>query len=196
MSLSTKPFFSRHPVFLHVCLASSLLLAPLGVSAQSSSSSSSSGGNPDATISKEPPTKSAPRIAQPEAAGDWRLLGESARRQLAVNPLIPAPYRGLARASEELRATDEAVGAYRALALLDDTDPAGVHYHLASLLRQSGKPKEARREVLKSLEQAPRFREALRAIESRSATLRWPITSSSFCGRSFSSGLSTSTTAE
>ena len=95
-----------------------------------------------------------------EAAGDWRLLGENARRQLAVNPLIPAPFRGLARASEELGATDEAVGAYRALALLDDTDPAGVHYHLASLLRQSGKPQEARREVLKSLEQAPRFREA------------------------------------
>jgi tetratricopeptide (TPR) repeat protein len=95
-----------------------------------------------------------------EAAGDWRHLGENARRQLAVNPLIPAPYRGLARASEELRATDEAVSAYRALALLDDTDPAGVHYHLASLLRQSGKPEEARREVLKSLEEAPRFREA------------------------------------
>jgi tetratricopeptide (TPR) repeat protein len=95
-----------------------------------------------------------------EAAGDWRLLGENARRQLAVNPLIPAPYRGLARACDETQATDEAIGAYRALAFLDDTDPAGVHYHLASLLRQSGKPKEARREVLKSLEAAPRFREA------------------------------------
>ena len=95
-----------------------------------------------------------------EAAGDWRLLGENARRQLAVNPLIPAPYRGLASASEKLGARDEAVAAYRSLALLDDTDPAGVHYHLASLLRQSGKPEEARREVLKSLEQAPRFREA------------------------------------
>ena len=46
------------------------------------------------------------------------------------------------------------------LSLLDDTDPAGVHYHLASLLRQAGKPQEARREVLKSLEEAPRFREA------------------------------------
>lgn len=43
---------------------------------------------------------------------------------------------------------------------LDDTDPASVHYQLASLLRQAGRPKEARREVLKSLEQAPRFREA------------------------------------
>ena len=95
-----------------------------------------------------------------DAAGDWRALGENARRLLAVNPLIPAPFRGLARASEELGSRDEAIGAYRSLALLDDTDPASVHYHLASLLRQAGKPQEARREVLKSLEQAPRFREA------------------------------------
>jgi tetratricopeptide (TPR) repeat protein len=95
-----------------------------------------------------------------EAAADWRLLGENARRQLAVNPLIPAPYRGLARASEELGAREEAISAYHSLALLDDTDPAGVHYHLASLLRQAGKLQGARREVLKSLEQAPRFREA------------------------------------
>ena len=71
-----------------------------------------------------------------EAKGDWRSLGENARRQLAVNPLIPAPYRGLARASEELGVIDEAVIAYRSLLLLDDTDPAGVHYHLASLLRR------------------------------------------------------------
>jgi tetratricopeptide (TPR) repeat protein len=95
-----------------------------------------------------------------EAKGDWRALGENARRQLAVNPLIAAPYRGLARASEELGAIDEALRAYHSFLLLDDTDPAGLHYHLASLLRRSGKPKEARREVLKSLEQAPRFREA------------------------------------
>ena len=95
-----------------------------------------------------------------ETAGDWRVLRENSRRQLAVNPLVPAPFRGLALASLELGDRDEAVSAYRALALLDDTDPAGVHYHLASLLRQSGKPQEARREVLKSLEEAPRFREA------------------------------------
>ncbi len=95
-----------------------------------------------------------------DARGDWRSLGENARRLLAVNPLIPGPFRGLARASEALGSRDEAIGAYHALAILGDTDPAGVHYHLASLLRLAGKPQEARREVLKSLEHAPRFREA------------------------------------
>jgi tetratricopeptide (TPR) repeat protein len=59
---------------------------------------------------------------------------------------------------------DEAVTAYRALAILDDTDPAEVHYHLAKLLRQAGKPQEARREVLKSLEEAPRFLDAHRLL--------------------------------
>ncbi|MBB5343788.1 hypothetical protein [Tunturibacter empetritectus] len=52
-------------------------MAPLAVLAQSSSSSSSSEGNPDATISKEPPTKSAPRIAQPEAGGSAITLETS-----------------------------------------------------------------------------------------------------------------------
>ena len=87
-------------------------------------------------------------------------MAKNARRFLAVNPLIPTPHRQLARAAEHLGERDEALTAYRAVALLDDTDPAEVHYHLAKLLRQAGKPQEARREVLRSLEEAPRFREA------------------------------------
>jgi tetratricopeptide (TPR) repeat protein len=81
-----------------------------------------------------------------------------------VNPLIPTPHRQLARASEQLGERDEAIASYRALALLDDTDPAEVHFRLAKLLRQAGKPDEARREVLKSLEDAPRFLDAHRLL--------------------------------
>jgi len=95
-----------------------------------------------------------------ETAGDWPGVAKNAQRLLAVNPLIPAPYRRLGRALEALGNRDGALTAYRALALLDDSDPALVHYHLASLLRQAGKPREALREVLKSLEEAPRFRDA------------------------------------
>jgi tetratricopeptide (TPR) repeat protein len=96
-----------------------------------------------------------------EAAGDWSGVAKNARRSLAVNPLVPAPHRSLAKAAEHLGDRDGALTAYRAVALLDDTDPAGVHYRLARLLRDAGKPQEARREVLRSLEEAPRFREAL-----------------------------------
>ena len=100
-----------------------------------------------------------------EAARDWQGLARNARRLLAVNPLIPAPHRELALASEHLGDRDEAIRCYRALLLLDDTDPAGAHYRLARLLaRRRQAVKEARREVLKSLEEAPRFPEAHRLL--------------------------------
>jgi tetratricopeptide (TPR) repeat protein len=99
-----------------------------------------------------------------ETAGDWRGLAKDARRLLAVNPLIAAPYRQLARAAEHLGEPDEAMTAYRAVVMLDDTDPAEIHYRLAKLLDQKGQRDEARREVLKSLEEAPRFLEAHRLL--------------------------------
>ena len=99
-----------------------------------------------------------------EAAANWEGVAKNANRFLAVNPLIPAPHRHLAHAAEHLARRDEAIAAYRALSLLDDTDPAEVHYRLAKLLGQAGKKDEARREVLKSLEEAPRFLESHRLL--------------------------------
>jgi tetratricopeptide (TPR) repeat protein len=99
-----------------------------------------------------------------EAASDWQAVNRDARRLLAVNPLIPAPYRRLARASEQLGDVDQALAAYQAVALLDDSDPADVHYRLARILQKQGKRDEARREVLKSLEEAPRFLDAHRLL--------------------------------
>ena len=95
-----------------------------------------------------------------EAAGNWRAVELNANRMLAVNPLIPAPHRYLALASEKLGKRENAVTAYQAVALLDDSDLAGIHFRLATLLKESGKTTEARREVLKSLEEAPRFLDA------------------------------------
>ncbi|MDR3635676.1 MAG: peptidase MA family metallohydrolase [Isosphaeraceae bacterium] len=99
-----------------------------------------------------------------EAAGDWEGVARNACRMLAVNPLTPIPHRALGRAAEHLNHREEALTAYRALALLDETDPADVHFRLAKMLAQSGKTGEARREVLKALEDAPRFREAHRLL--------------------------------
>jgi tetratricopeptide (TPR) repeat protein len=95
-----------------------------------------------------------------ESASDWNALAGDARRMLAVNPLIAAPHRALAHAAEKLDRVSEALAAYRALALLDETDPAETHYQLARLLAITGEPDLARREVLKSLEAAPRFLKA------------------------------------
>src|SRR5262249_26090539 len=99
-----------------------------------------------------------------QEAGDWSGLAKDARRLLAVNPLIPAPHRQLARAAEHLGQSDEAITAYRAGAMLDESAPAEVHYRLATLLNQKGHHDQARREVLKSLEEAPRFRDAHRLL--------------------------------
>ncbi len=90
---------------------------------------------------------------------------QNARRLLAVNPLIPAPHRQLARAAEQLGERDEAVdrlprpGAARRHRPGRGPLPPG-----ASCCSQAGKRDEARREVLKSLEEAPRFLDAHRLL--------------------------------
>lgn len=98
------------------------------------------------------------------AAGDWEAVAANARRLLAVNPLVPAPYRSLADAAERLGRRDEAIAAGRALVVLDEADPAGVHHRLARLLAAAGRRDEARREALKALEDAPRFLDAHRLL--------------------------------
>src|SRR5205814_10076350 len=94
-----------------------------------------------------------------EAAKDWPGVTENAERFLAVNPLLPQPYRYRARASEESGKTEAAIESYQKLLLLDPPDPAEVHFRLARLLRQAGDP-AAKGHVLRALEEAPRFRDA------------------------------------
>ncbi len=98
-----------------------------------------------------------------EAARDWPAVAQNAERFLAVNPLLPQPYRHLAGANEELGKTDAAIQSYQKLLLLDPPNPAEVHFRLARLLRQAGDP-AAKRHVLQALEEAPRFREAHRLL--------------------------------
>jgi tetratricopeptide (TPR) repeat protein len=96
-------------------------------------------------------------------AQDWQAVKRSAFRYLAVDPLVPAPYRFLARAGDALGQPPEAIGAYQALLLLDPPNPAEVHYRLAKLLHDKGDP-AARRHVLEALEDAPRYRDALHLL--------------------------------
>ncbi len=97
------------------------------------------------------------------AAQDWPAVAQNAQRYLAVNPLVPSPYRFLAQASERTGETQPAIGAYRALLQLDPPDPAETHFRLAQLLDRSGDP-TARRHVLQALEEAPRYRAALQLL--------------------------------
>lgn len=93
-------------------------------------------------------------------ARDWPIVIQNANRYAAVNPLVPLPYRYLAEASEAQNDLEQAVSAYGALLQLDPANPSEVHYNLARLLHQRGDP-QARRHVVKALEEAPRYRAAL-----------------------------------
>lgn len=97
------------------------------------------------------------------ADANWLVVMTNATRYLAVNPLVPVPHRFLAEAGEATGNGPLAIAAYRALLELDPANPAEVHYRLARQLKQAGDP-EARRQVILALEEAPRYRDALRLL--------------------------------
>jgi len=96
-----------------------------------------------------------------KAAGDWAAERKYAEQVVAVNPLIPAPHRALAGAAEEMKESKSAIEARRTLLLLDTLDVAEQHYRLAKLLADDGQWPAARTEVVRALEDAPRYRAAL-----------------------------------
>ena len=98
-----------------------------------------------------------------QSSNDWRTVSQNAERFLAVNPLLPQPYRYAARAAEETGETQPAITAYEKLLVLDPADPAQVHFRLATLLQKTGNP-AAKRHALQALEEAPRYRDAHRLL--------------------------------
>ncbi len=105
------------------------------------------------------------RLAELAAADkDWPTVARNAGRYLAVNPLVPAPYRHLAAAAAATGDDSEAVVAWRTLIQLDVPERADANYHLARLLLKRGDLTEARRHALLALEDTPRYREALKLL--------------------------------
>ncbi len=97
------------------------------------------------------------------ANGDWSEVQKATRRYLAVNPLVPAPYRHLARAAEKTGDVPVAVGALRTQLELDPPNPPDIHFQLARLLEPTDTD-TSRRHVLRALEDAPRHRDALELL--------------------------------
>jgi len=64
-----------------------------------------------------------------------------------------------AEAHEALKQRKEAINTYETLLALTPPDPAEVHFRLARLLHEDRSP-SAKRHVLLSLEEAPRYRAA------------------------------------
>jgi tetratricopeptide (TPR) repeat protein len=104
-----------------------------------------------------------PRVRLMEiAAGqkDWDGVRRYAEEALGINPLVPGPYRYLAQAAEGLGDRSLAIEAHRTLLLLDPLDRAEHHYRLAQLMVEDGRLPEARGQVVRALEEAPRYRAA------------------------------------
>ncbi len=84
----------------------------------------------------------------------------TADRMLETNPFQEQAYRKLAAAAKETGAAGRSREAFKSLLALEPRDASRLHYELATLLRDSD-PQAARREVLKALEENPRFELAL-----------------------------------
>lgn len=97
-------------------------------------------------------------------ASDWAAVTRYGDRLLAINPLRPAPHRHLVRAAEELGDDDRASGSLQALVEMNPIDPADTHYRLGAALHRKGDLQAAKAEILRALEEAPRFRAAHRQL--------------------------------
>lgn len=97
-------------------------------------------------------------------AEQWEELADYAARILAINPLIAAGHDALATAAERLEEPRIAIEPLNALAAMDPVDPAGIEYRLAKTLAELDDQESARRHVLRALEVAPRYRDALRLL--------------------------------
>lgn len=109
----------------------------------------------------------APRLRLMELAladRDWPAVKRVALETLAINPLTPAPHQYLATAAEAVQDRSTAVDAREALLVLDAPDPSGQHYAIARLLAEQRQFDRAKRHVLQSLEETPRYRAAQRLL--------------------------------
>ena len=94
------------------------------------------------------------------AKQDWQEVSQQAHRWLAINPLVPAPHRAFAAAAEQRGDFPGALRSLQALTFMDPFDPAEAYYRYARALHACGQDGLAKRQVLKCLEEAPRYRAA------------------------------------
>lgn len=95
----------------------------------------------------------------------WTAALKTGQTILAIDPLQPTALRSLLRASTATQAEEVSISLLNGLLQLEPADAARWHYQLASIHDQSSDTAKARRHVLLSLEQAPRYRDAHRLLQ-------------------------------
>ena len=94
----------------------------------------------------------------------WKKVAEYAEQSLAINPLISDGHDALAEAAEEVGQHQRAVDSLLALAAMEPVDPAAIEFRLAQALVGMEQNDAAKHHVLRALEEAPRYRDALRLL--------------------------------
>jgi len=98
------------------------------------------------------------------AKQNWENVQRYANDLIAIKPLIPQPYVGLAQSAEQRQDHRLAIQALNTLLKFTPVDRADVHYRLAIQHQQTQEISTAKRHVLQSLEDAPRYRAALKLL--------------------------------
>ena len=99
-----------------------------------------------------------------QGRADWEKVRGIVERMLAVNPLRVEPYRWLATAGENLQDEGVTSRALECLLEFETTDLAQTHYRIAKIKLRQNQISAAKRHVLLALEEAPRFRDALKLL--------------------------------
>jgi len=98
------------------------------------------------------------------ALGEPEAAARALEKAVEIAPFQVEPHVSLADLYEELGEDQGAVRERRAILALDPADGAGAHYRLARALLRVGELQEARTQVLRALELAPTYDEALELL--------------------------------
>lgn len=92
---------------------------------------------------------------------DWETVDRHANEILAIHPLIESGHVWKVKAAQADNRPADAIGSLKTLLELSPIDPAGLHYQLASAQESIGQMTASKQSVLRALETAPRYRDAL-----------------------------------
>lgn len=99
-----------------------------------------------------------------QANEDWEALAELSRYILDIQPLASFGHEHLAIAMERLDRFGDVIRPLKALMLCEPVDPASIDYRLALAHHSLGDGEASKRHVLAALQEAPRYRDALRLL--------------------------------
>jgi predicted Zn-dependent protease len=95
---------------------------------------------------------------------DWANVSQWCEKALQINPLLPSIQSAAAEAGESVGNVAMARRALEAQLALQPVDPSGVYFRLAKACLAQDDLVQAKRNVLKALEESPRYREALELL--------------------------------